>query len=89
MPRTLCGGQGRSGGWQERLSGRGRAHTAGEALQQRAADLPLKGANLLGERGLRDVQGRSRAGERPFVDNCDQVLELAQCYRGSLRDTSK
>jgi hypothetical protein len=85
MPRTLCGGQRRSGGGKERLSGRGRAHAPAEALQQGAADLPLERADLLGERGLRDVQGRSRAGKRPFVDNCDQILELAQSYRRSLR----
>jgi hypothetical protein len=85
MPRTLYGGQGRSGGWQERLSGRGRAHAPAEALQQGPADLPLERADLLGERGLRHIQGRSRAGERPFVDNRDQILELAQSYRRSLR----
>jgi hypothetical protein len=85
MPRPLCRGQRRSGGGKERLSGRCRAHASAEALQQRPADLRLERADLLRERGLRYVQRRSGAGERPFVDNCDQILELAQGYRRSLR----
>ncbi|GAP48708.1 putative outer membrane adhesin like proteiin [Streptomyces azureus] len=64
----------------EGASHRGQADPARHALQQRAADRPFQGLDLVGERGLRDVQELGRAGEGRLLDDRQEVLHLPQAH---------
>jgi hypothetical protein len=77
-PGAFGVGEGGAGVREQRAAHRGRAHRARQPLQQPPARLLLQRADLVGERGLGDVQLRRGPGERPGVDHGDQVLELAQ-----------
>lgn len=70
-------------------AGGGGADTAGEAFEEGRADLALETGQLVGERGLRQVQGRGGFGDRAGVEYGDQTFEGSQrCHSLSLWETS-
>jgi hypothetical protein len=71
--RPLGGSHRGLGVRKEGLAGRGQPHRARKPLQQLAADLLLQRADLLRERGLRDVHAQRRPRERALLDDREPV----------------
>ncbi len=65
---------------QDRLPGLRHADRAARALKQFEAQLALEAADLLAERGLRDVQLRGRAREVALLGDGGEVAQLAQLH---------
>jgi hypothetical protein len=66
---------------QERLAGGGQSDARGQALQKRAAELPLEALDLLREGRLGDEQSFGGSRERAFVGDRQQVLQLSKVRR--------
>ena len=69
---------------QQRPAGRGQPDAAGEPLEQRAAELRLERADLLGERRLGDAEPPRGARERALLDHGQKRREPPQVHRQSL-----
>ena len=65
---------------EQSLAGGGDPYAARQALEQRPAELALERGDLLRERGLGDEQALGRRGERPLLDDGDEILELAEVH---------
>jgi hypothetical protein len=81
--RALCVGERRLRLNEQLVAGGGQAHTARQALQQRAAQLGLERADLLGQRGLGDEQPLRRLGEGAELGDRHEVLQLAEVHVGT------
>ena len=68
----------------EHLAGLRHRDLARRALDERHPELGLEAADLLRERGLRDVLPRRRAREVALVGERDEVAQLAQIHAFSL-----
>jgi hypothetical protein len=69
------------------LAGWGEVDVAAVALKQRDSELGFEAADLLAERGLRDVQSLGRAAKMELLGDCDEVLdepEVEAFHRRSL-----
>ena len=73
-----------AGPGHQRAPGLGDRHAPGGPLDQGQPDLLLEPADLLGQRGLRDVLARGGAGEVLLVGQRDQVAQLAKFHKQSL-----
>ena len=65
---------------QQRAAGRREARAARQALEQRPADLVLQQADLLRQRGRRDVDALGAGAERAGLGDRDEVLQLAEVH---------
>ena len=80
LARRLDLGQDALGVRQERASRLGRLDAAPDAHEQRNAQLALEPADLLRERGLRQVQDLGRRAERPLLEGLAEVGELLEVH---------
>ena len=66
-----------AGAFEELLTALSETHVTAVANQQRLPDVGLELADLLGERGLADVQLGRRAAEVELIGNGDEVPDQA------------
>src|SRR5678810_4216 len=65
---------------EKRPPRRGELHTAGDALEQRRADLALEVADLPRERWLRDVESGGSSTEVKLFGDGDEIPEVAEFH---------
>ena len=75
-------GQDRVGALEQVGARRGQLDALRRPGQERDAELLLEAAELLGDRGLREVQGVGGAGDVPVPGDRGEGLELAEVHRG-------
>ncbi len=69
-----------AGAGKKRLADFGEADGTAEAIEEASAEFVLEFADLLGERGLRDVGLTGRAAEAAGVDDGAEVAELVEFH---------
>ena len=69
---------------QEAPPGRRQRDAAREPVEDRAVQLELERLDVLRQRRLRDPDATRRAGERAFVDDRDEALELTEVHSRNL-----
>ena len=69
---------------QQLVAGGRQPHTAGEAFEQRAAELSLERADLLGEGGLGHEQPFGGLRQRARLGDRHEVLKLAEVHAESI-----
>lgn len=69
-----------AGAGKKRLADFGEAHGTAEAVEEASAEFVFEFADLLGERGLRDVGLAGGAAEAAGVDNGAEVAELVEFH---------
>lgn len=70
---------------QEGAAHRGQPYAARQPFEQGAADGPLQGLDLVGQRGLGDVEQLGGPGEGGLLDDREEVLHLTQAHRSAPR----
>jgi hypothetical protein len=73
---------------EQGASGVRQRNLALRAVEQPNPELLLELANLLGDRGLSDVQPLRGPAEMQFLGDCDEVSDVAKLHACSITETA-